>query len=68
MFLEISLGSAAAPVSGVEPISGMLEVYKCLKVLAPQVGLEPTTLRLTAIAVHRNTAFSRLAIVPDNVP
>ncbi len=37
MFLEISSGSAFAPVVGVEPIY-----------LAPQVGLEPTTLRLTA--------------------
>src|SRR5262249_16472017 len=32
------------------------ERRKCLICLAPQVGLEPTTLRLTATQVHQNTA------------
>src|SRR5579871_5982222 len=35
-------------MANVEAVFGARRACKCLKVLAPQVGLEPTTLRLTA--------------------
>ena len=47
------------------PLTVVLEMRRL--VLAPQVGLEPTTLRLTATQHHRATASLLFAIDPHHL-